>query len=76
MKDDVNYDRQSELDKERVKMRLLSLLAERPLTNKEIRIITGLDVKQVQRLLKELKQDGVYVVGRGRGAKYQLRKDR
>lgn len=76
MKDDVNYDRQSELDKERVKMRLLSLLDDRPLTNKEIRIITGLDVKQVQRLLKELKQDGVYVVGRGRGAKYQLRKDR
>ncbi|WP_412518794.1 RNA-binding domain-containing protein [Staphylococcus simulans] len=76
LKDDVNYDRQSELDKERVKMRLLSILAERPLTNKEIRIITGLDVKQVQRLLKELKQDGVYVVGRGRGAKYQLRKDR
>ncbi|WP_078060181.1 MULTISPECIES: hypothetical protein [Gracilibacillus] len=46
------------------------LKTDRSLTNKEIRQLTGMNRKQVQRLIKELEHDGVKVVGRGAGTKY------
>lgn len=66
----MKYERQQSLDKEAVKIRVLSILKERTLTNKEIRQLTGMNSKQVQRLIKELEPDGVEVKGRGAGTKY------
>lgn len=62
--------RQQRLDREAIKIRILSILKERDLTNKEIRQMTGLTSKQVQRLIKELKSDGVVITGHGAGTKY------
>ena len=73
LKGDMQYERQQSLDKEAVKIRVLSILKkdrDRSLTNKEIRQLTGMNRKQVQRLIKELEPDGVKVVGRGAGTKY------
>ena len=57
--------------------RILSILASRadndlgPLANRDLRRITGLDRKQVMRLLQRLREAGrVRIVGRGRGAGY------
>ena len=57
--------------------RILSILADRadndlgPLANRDLRLITGLDRKQVMRLLQTLRDAGkVRIVGRGRGAGY------
>lgn len=69
---DMKYERQQVLDKEAVKMRVLTILKERPLSNKEIRQMTSLNDKQVQRLIKELASDGVSVTGRGAGTRYIL----
>ncbi|KAB8136808.1 transcriptional regulator [Gracilibacillus oryzae] len=71
---DMKYERQQRLDKEAIKIRVLSILKERDLTNKEIRQMTGLTSKQVQRLIKELKSDGVAVIGHGAGTKYTFDK--
>ena len=57
LKGDMQYERQQSLDKEAVKIRVLSILKkdrDRSLTNKEIRQLTGMNRKQVQRLIKEL----------------------
>ncbi|WP_231514876.1 hypothetical protein [Oceanobacillus salinisoli] len=71
LKGDMQYERQQSLDKEAVKIRILSILKiDRSLTNKEIRQLTGMNRKQVQRLIKELELDDVKVVGRGAGTKY------
>lgn len=70
LKENMKYERQQSLDKEAVKVRVLSILKERTLTNKEIRQLTGMNSKQVQRLIKELEPDGVEVKGRGAGTKY------
>ena len=67
----MKYERQQSLDKEAVKIRILSILkTDRSLTNKEIRQLTGMNRKQVQRLIQELEPDGVKVIGRGAGTKY------
>ena len=57
--------------------RILSILASRadndlgPLANRDLRRITGLDRKQVMRLLQTLRETGkVRIEGRGRGAGY------
>lgn len=70
LKENMRYERQQSLDKEAVKIRILSILKERTLSNKEIRQITGMNSKQVQRLIKELESDGVEIAGRGPGIKY------
>jgi len=71
LKGDMQYERRQSLDKEAVKIRILSILkTDRNLTNKEIRQLTGMNRKQVQRLIKELEPDGVKVVGKGAGTKY------
>ena len=58
------------LDKEAIKIRVLTVLKERPLSNKKIRQMTGMDRKQVQRLIKELAPNGVTIIGKGTGTKY------
>ncbi|WP_407271896.1 RNA-binding domain-containing protein [Radiobacillus sp. PE A8.2] len=71
LKGELQYERQQILDKEAVKIRILSILkTDRSLTNKEIRKLTGMNQKQVQRLIKELEPDGVKIVGKGAGTKY------
>ncbi|PID03009.1 hypothetical protein CSV67_05955 [Sporosarcina sp. P2] len=74
MEDNMGYERQQVLDKEAIKIRVLSILKERNLSNKEIRQLTGLNARQVQRLIKELSSDGVYTIGRGPGTRYVLKK--
>lgn len=72
LKGNMIYERQQSLDKEAIKIRLLSILKERDLSNREIRKMTGLTSKQVQRVVKDLTADGVKVVGHGMGARYVL----
>lgn len=68
---ELQYERQQILDKEEVKIRILSILkTDRSLTNKEIRQLTEMNQKQVQRLIKELELDGVKIVGKGARTKY------
>jgi ATP-dependent DNA helicase RecG len=70
----VTYDMTRRLDKEAIKVRILSLLKDRPLSNKNIRNFTDLGRKQVTGLLKELEADGqVYSSGHGSGALWHLR---
>lgn len=62
------------LDKEAVKVRIPSLLKDRPLSNTDIRNFTDLGRKQVTGLLKQLEADGqVYPSGHGAGALWHLR---
>jgi len=72
----VEYDRDKRLDKESIKMRILSILKERNLTNAEIRQMTSMDRQQVLRLMRELEADGVQIKGSGRGAYYYLSKEK
>lgn len=58
LSEDVAYDMTRRLDKEAIKVRILSLLKDRPLSNKDIRNFTDLGRKQVTGLLKELEADG------------------
>lgn len=71
----IEYDRDKRLDKEAIKMRILSILKERNLTNAEVRHMTGMDRQQVLRLMRELKADGVQIKGSGIGAYYCLSRD-
>lgn len=68
----VEYDRDKRLDDEYIKIRILSLLRERDLTNREVRQMTGMDRQQVLRLMKEMESDGVVIKGIGRGSYYHL----
>ena len=63
------YDMSSKLDGEAIKVRILSLVAERPLTNKELRTFTDLNRAQATSLLQELAQEGqIHLQGHGAGA--------
>jgi len=73
LEDETKYERNLSLDKEAIKMRILSILKQRKLTNKEIRTMTSLNTKQVFRLIKELEVDGIEIEGRGAGTKYKLK---
>lgn len=75
LKGNMTYERQQSLDKEAIKIRLLSILRDRELTNREIRLMTGLSSKQVQRVARDLAADGVKVVGHGVGARYVLKRE-
>jgi ATP-dependent DNA helicase RecG len=67
------YDLNRRLDREAIKVRILSLLKERPLRNKDIRAFTDLDRQQVLLLLKELEAEGlVHPEGRGSAAFWHL----
>lgn len=65
------YDLTRRLDKEAIKVRILTLLKDRPLRNQEVRAFTDLGRTQVTTLLKELESDGqVHLEGRGPGARW------
>ena len=65
------YDISSKLDGEAIKVRILSLVAERPLTNKEVRMFTDLNRAQATSLLQALAQEGqVHLQGHGAGARW------
>lgn len=70
LKGSMTYERKQILDKEAMKMRILSVLKDRPLKNQEVRQMTGLDRQQVNALIHDI--EGVKVIGHGRGAKYVL----
>lgn len=70
----VTYDMTRRLDKEAIKVRILSLLKDRPLRNADIRGFTDLGRQQAYRLLKELEADGlIYQVGHGQSALWHLK---
>jgi len=69
---DAQYDRDKRLDKESIKIRILTLLKERNLTNEEIRQFTGLTKLQIIRLMHELENDGVKIFNRGRASHYYI----
>lgn len=63
------YDINRRLEKEAIKVRILSLLRDRPLSNKDIRNFTDLDRAQVTAILKELEQERhVRLTGHAAGA--------
>lgn len=63
------------LDREAIKVRILSLLKDQPLRNAEIRAFTDLERQQVTAILKALKFEGqVFLDGRGAGARWHLTK--
>ncbi|MEK4701007.1 hypothetical protein MKX47_15725 [Solibacillus sp. FSL R7-0668] len=72
LEENMKYERQQSLDKEAIKIRLLTVLKNRPLANKEIRQMTGMDRKQVHRLMQEMAADGVVAIGKGSGTKYTV----
>ncbi|WP_019537246.1 RNA-binding domain-containing protein [Paenibacillus ginsengihumi] len=72
LKGSMAYERKRSLDKEAMKIRILSVLKERPLRNQEVRRMTGLDRQQVNALIHEI--EGVKIVGHGRAARYVLDK--
>jgi len=72
-------ERDRRLDWEAIKTRVLSVMKQReqrgdsPFTNAEVRTLTRLDRKQVNRLIHELAKDGLArIEGHGRGARYLL----
>jgi ATP-dependent DNA helicase RecG len=72
-------ERDRRVDWEAAKTRVLSVMRQRavrgepPLTNADVRAITRLDRKQVNRLAHELEADGVArIKGHGRAARYVL----
>ena len=70
----ISYERDKTLDIEAIKVRVLSLLKERPLTNKEISRIGDLTRNQAYFLMKNLKEEGlVYTDGHGGSAKWHLK---
>lgn len=72
----ATYDMTRRLDKEAIKVRILSLLKGRPLRNKEIRAFSDLERQQVTSVLKELEEEGlIFLDGRGAGALWHRKKD-
>ena len=72
-----DLERDRRLDWEALKTRVLSVICRRahrgegPMSNAEVRRITALDRKQVNRLIHELGKEGqVHIAGHGRGARY------
>jgi ATP-dependent DNA helicase RecG len=62
------------LDKEAIKVRILSLLKGRPLRNEDIRKFTDLGRQQVYRILKELEaEELVYQNGHGQSSLWHLK---
>jgi len=65
------YDLTSKLDKEAIKVRILSLVNERPLTNKEVRTFTDLNRAQATSILQSLANEGqIHLAGHGAGARW------
>lgn len=72
----ATYDMTRRLDKEAIKVRILSLLKDRPLRNKEIRAFSDLERQQVTSVLKELEDEGlIFLAGKGAGALWHRRQE-
>ncbi|MCL5808485.1 MAG: putative DNA binding domain-containing protein [Deltaproteobacteria bacterium] len=70
----VAYDMTRRLDREAIKVRILSLLKDRPLRNADIRNFTDLGRQQVYRIMKELESDNlIYQEGHGQTALWHLK---
>jgi ATP-dependent DNA helicase RecG len=71
------YDLNRRLDREAIKVRVLTLLKESSLRNQDIRAFTDLNRDQVKIIMKELEAEGlVYTTGRGQSALWHLNKTR
>ena len=71
----VAYDMTRRLDREAIKVRILSLLKDRPLRNADIRNFTDMGRQQVYRILMELESDDlVYQESHGQAALWHLKK--
>lgn len=74
MNEGVAYDMTRRLDREAIKVRILSLLKDRPLRNADIRNFTDLGRQQAYRIMKELESDDlVYQEGHGQTALWHLK---
>jgi len=69
--EDVRYTRIERMDDDSLRWEVLSLLDKRPLSNQEIRQLSGKTAQQVRKFMLTLADDGVEHVGKGRAAKYQ-----
>jgi len=70
----ATYDMTRRLDREAIKVRILSLLKDRPLRNADIRNFTDLGRQQAYRVMKELESDElVYQDGHGQSALWHLK---
>ncbi len=70
--DSSDYHRDMKLDDESIKVRILAILKKGPLTNAQVRQITGKDRFQVIKLMKELENDGVKISKQGRSSYYYI----
>ena len=72
-----NAERDQRIDIDVAKTRVLNMLKQRKkrsepgLTNADVRAITGYTRQQVNRLIHELEDESVRLVGHGRGAAYE-----
>mgnify|MGYP002529853260 CR=1 FL=1 len=57
-----------------LRLQILSLLDDGPLSNQEIRQLSGKSAQQVRKLMASMEPHGVERIGSGRGAKYQKNK--
>ena len=73
--EDVRYRSDGFQDEESMKTKIINRLKIQPLSNQEIRQITGLTPQQVRKLMVGMEKDGVYPLGKGRGARYALEAD-
>ena len=71
---DVQYSRSEQTEEAALKAQILTLLKDQPLSNQEIRQITGRTAQQVRKLMAEMEKEGVTLIGMGRGSKYILGK--
>jgi predicted HTH transcriptional regulator len=71
---DVQYSRSEQAEEAALKAQILTLLKDQPLSNQEIRQITGRTAQQVRKLMAEMEKEGVTLIGMGRGSKYILGK--
>jgi ATP-dependent DNA helicase RecG len=70
--EDVQYSRNEQAEEAALKAQILTLLKKQPLSNQEIRQITGKTAQQVRKLMADMEKDGVILTGKGRGSKYVL----
>lgn len=72
LSEDVQYKREAQAEEAADKEKILALLKTRPLSNQELRKLTGRTAQQVRKLMAELQQEGVMLTGKGRGSQYTL----
>ena len=73
LSDDVQYSRNVQVEEAALKAQILTLLRKQPLSNQDIRQITGRTAQQVRNLMAGMETDGVTITGKGRGSKYILK---